>query len=214
MEKREYTVNELFESQVLNDLYETRGDGLQCLYISMYGKTEEITEVENAKKELENLMYELVKDKEKQKQLWLKLDRFEGAMSGESSFWNKQYYKLGFLDRIYLKKEIEETQKNKVDDINKNSFFHKYIDSIMQFLEDNRFNTWRKRKDYKTITDKMTKIKNKYPNVRIFIEDRMVIELTKEELQAVLEYISLDDDIEKIEKIETFKLGLKEGNSL
>ncbi len=214
MEKREYTVNELFESQVLNDLYETRGDGLQCLYISMYGKTEEITEVENAKKELENLMYELVKDKEKQKQLWLKLDRFEGAMSGESSFWNKQYYKLGFLDRIYLKKEIEETQKNKVDDINKNSFFHKYIDSIMQFLEDNRFNTWRKRKDYKTITDKMTKIKNKYPNVRIFIEDRMAIELTKEELQAVLEYISLDDDIEKIEKIETFKLGLKEGNSL
>ena len=180
----------------------------------MYGKTEEITEVENAKKELENLMYELVKDKEKQKQLWLKLDRFEGAMSGESSFWNKQYYKLGFLDRIYLKKEIEETQKNKVDDINKNSFFHKYIDSIMQFLEDNRFNTWRKRKDYKTITDKMTKIKNKYPNVRIFIEDRMAIELTKEELQAVLEYISLDDDIEKIEKIETFKLGLKEGNSL
>ncbi len=84
----------------------------------------------------------------------------------------------------------------------------------MQFLEDNRFNTWRKRKDYKTITDKMTKIKNKYPNVRIFIEDRMAIELTKEELQAVLEYISLDDDIEKIEKIETFKLGLKEGNSL
>ena len=214
MEKREYTVNELFENQVLNEIYETRGDGLQCLYISMYGKTEEITEVENAKKELENLMYELVKDKEKQKQLWLKLDRFEGAMSGESSFWNKQYYKLGFLDRIYLKKEIEETQKNKVDDINKNSFFHKYIDSIMQFLEDNRFNTWRKRKDYKTITDKMTKIKNKYPNVRIFIEDRMAIELTKEELQAVLEYISLDDDIEKIEKIETFKLGLKEGNSL
>ena len=214
MEKREYTVNELFENQILNDIYETRGDGLQCLYISMYGKTEEITEVENAKKELENLMYELVKDKEKQKQLWLKLDRFEGAMSGESSFWNKQYYKLGFLDRIYLKKEIEETQKNKVDDINKNSFFHKYIDSIMQFLEDNRFNTWRKRKDYKTITDKMTKIKNKYPNVRIFIEDRMAIELTKEELQAVLEYISLDDDIEKIEKIETFKLGLKEGNSL
>ena len=38
MEKREYTVNELFESQVLNDLYETRGDGLQCLYISMYGQ--------------------------------------------------------------------------------------------------------------------------------------------------------------------------------
>ena len=60
----------------------------------------------------------------------------------------------------------------------------------------------------------MFKIKNKYPNVRTFVNDRVVIELTKEELQAVLEYISLDDEIEKIEMIETFKLGLKEGNSL
>lgn len=93
MERKEYTVNELFENQVLNDIYETRGDGLECLYIRMYGEPEEIKETKQAKKELENLMYELVKDKEKQKQLWLKLDRFEGAMSGENSFWNKQYYK-------------------------------------------------------------------------------------------------------------------------
>lgn len=115
MEKREYTVNELFENQILNDIYETRGDGLQCLYIRMYGKTEEMTEVEKSKKELENLMYELVKDKKKQKELWLKLDRFEGAMSGESSFWNKQYYKLGFLDRIYLKKEIADNKRKFVE---------------------------------------------------------------------------------------------------
>ena len=104
MEKREYTVNELFENQVLNDIYETRGDGLDGLYIRMYGEPEEIKETRQAKEELENLMYELVKDKEKQKQLWLKLDRFEGAMSGESSFWNKQYYKLGFLYSAYFYK--------------------------------------------------------------------------------------------------------------
>ena len=115
MEKREYTVNELFENQVLNDIYETRGDGLDGLYIRMYGEPEEIKETKQAKKELENLMNELVKDKEKQKQLWLKLDRFEGAMSGESSFWNKQYYKLGFLDRIYLKKEIADSNKKFVN---------------------------------------------------------------------------------------------------
>lgn len=218
MEKREYTVNELFENQILNDIYETRGDGIEGLYVSMFGEPEDIKETKQAKKELEDLMKELVKDEKNQKELWLKLDRFESCMSGEMSFWEKQYYKLGFLDRIYLKQEIKETRdnffENKVDDINKNSYFHKYIDSIMQFLEDNRFKNWQKRKDYKTITDKMFKIKNKYPNVRTFVNDRVVIELTKEELQAVLEYISLDDEIEKIEMIETFKLGLKEGNSL
>ena len=79
----------------------------------------------------------------------------------------------------------------------------------MQFLEDNRYNIWQKRKDYKQIKDKMREIKNKYANVRLFIEDRVVTaNLTKEELKAVLEYINLDDEIERIEKIETFKLWL------
>ncbi len=220
MEKREYKVSEIFENQVLNDIYETRGDGLECFYIRMYGEPQEIKETKQAKKELENLMYELVKDKKKQKQIWLKLDRFEGAMSGEMSFWNKQYYKLGFLDKLFLKREIEETKtrffKNKENNkIQENSFFYRYIDSIMQFLEDNRYNIWQKRKDYKQIKDKMREIKNKNTNVRLFIEDRVVIaNLTKEELKAVLEYINLDDEIERIEKIETFKLGLREENWL
>lgn len=111
MKREEYTVNELFEKQVLNDMYETRRDGLECLYIRMYGEPEEIKETKQAKEELENLMKELVTDEEKQKELWLKLDKFEGCMSGEMSFWDKQYYKLGFLDRIYLKKERNKRNK-------------------------------------------------------------------------------------------------------
>ena len=220
MEKREYKVNEIFENQILNEIYETRGDGLECFYIRMYGEPEEIKETKQAKKELEDLMKKLVKDEENRKELWLKLDKFEGCMFGEMSFWDKQYYKLGFLDKLFLNREIEETKtrffKNKENKkIQENSFFYRYIDSIMQFLEDNRYNIWQKRKDYKQIKDKMREIKNKYANVRLFIEDRVVTaNLTKEELKAVLEYINLDDEIERIEKIETFKLGLKEGNWL
>ena len=60
MEKREYTVNEIFENQILNEIYETRRDGLECFYIRMYGEPKEIIETKQAKKELENLMYELV----------------------------------------------------------------------------------------------------------------------------------------------------------
>lgn len=124
--------------------------------------------------------------------------------------------------REYTVNEIfeEETKAsffkdNENDKIQENSFFYQYTDSIMQFLEDNRYNVWQKRKDYKETKDKIRKIKNKYPNVRLFIEDRVVTaNLTKEELKAVLEYINLDDEIERIEKIETFKLGLRERNWL
>ena len=60
----------------------------------------------------------------------------------------------------------------------------------------------------------MSEIKDKYPNIRTFVEDRVFVELDREELKALLQYIDLDDKIKTIEKVETFKLGLKEGNSL
>ncbi len=213
MEKREYTVNELFENQVLNDIYETRGDGLDGLYIRMYGEPEEIKETKQAKKELENLMNELVKDKEKQKQLWLKLDRFEGAMSGESSFWNKQYYKLGFLDRIYLKKEIADSNKkfvnSNIKDL-KDTFIYRNMHCIKEMLGSSIWN----RKDYKDIVHKMSKIKEDYPNVMNFIERSEIIELNKNEIKALSEYLKLADDIQDIELVETFKLGLKDSSLL
>ncbi len=213
MEKREYTVNELFENQILNDIYETRGDGLQCLYIRMYGKTEEITEVEKSKKELENLMYELVQDKEKQKELWLKLDRFEGAMSGESSFWNKQYYKLGFLDRIFLKKEIAENKRkigeNNVGDL-EDSLIYKSMCFIKEMVGTNLWNI----KEYKEIVHKMRKIKEEYPNVRDFLERNEIVTFTEKEIKALSEYLKLADDMQDIELIETFKLGLKDSSLL
>lgn len=213
MEKKEYTVNEIFENQVLNDIYETRGEGLECLYIGMYGEPEEIKETRQTKKELENLMYELVKDKKKQKQLWLKLDRFEGAMSRESSFWNKQYYKLGFLDRIYLKKEIRDNKRKFIDDdvINvEDTLLYKSMCFIKEMLGTNLWNI----KKYKEIVHKMSKIKEEYPNIKEFIERNEIVNFTKKEVKALSEYLKLVDDMQDIEFIETFKLGLKDNSLL
>lgn len=213
MEKREYTVNEIFENQILNEIYETRGDGLECFYIKMYGEPEKIKETKQAKKELEDLMKELIQDKEKQKEVWLKLDKFEGCMLGEMSFWDKQYYKLGFLDRIYLKKEIEGNSKKLINSSVKDlqdTFIYRNMYCIKEMLGANIWN----RKDYKEIVHKMGKIKEKYPNVMDFIERSEEVELTKKEIKALRKYLTLADDMQDIELVETFKLGLKEGNLL
>lgn len=50
-------------------------------------------------------------------------------------------------------------------------------------------------------------IKNKWA-------DEKIIKLTDEELKGVLEVISLNNDIQNLEIVETFKLGLKERNLL
>lgn len=219
MQKTEYTVNEIFENQILNDIYETRGDGLECVYIRMYGKPEEVLNCEKVEDEFRLLAKQTIKDEEIKKQILYKFNQFQDALLGEMTLWDKQYYKLGFLDGIYLKKEIRDIKKilsnyKTTDNKNENDFFYKYIDSILQFIEDNRFSIWRKRKDYKKLKNKMSEIKDKYPNIRTFVEDRVLVELNREELKALLQYIDLDDKIKTIEKVETFKLGLKEGNSL
>ncbi len=209
----ELKVSEIFENQILNELYETRGDGLECLYIRMYGEPKEIKEVKKSKKELEDLIRKYVQDEEKQKELWLKLDRYEGYMSGEMGFWDRQYYKLGFLDKIFLKKEITDNcnniTNNDTEDL-RDSFIYKNMHIIKEMLGAIIWN----RKDYKEIAHKMSKIKEEYPNVKELLEKSKIVELTKKEVKALKEYLKLADDMQDIELVETFKLGLKDNSLL
>lgn len=178
-------------------------------YIEQTFKTSDLyNEILGKIVELEEQLKETLTDE--QQDLFDKWDIYKDELNQYTS--EKSFIYGVCCDKEYT---IEKRAKNKLKDEqnSKDNFFYNYIDSIMQFIEDNRFNIWRKTKDYKEITDKMRAIKNKYPNVRTFVEDRQVVDLTKEELKAILEYISLDDDIERLEKIETFKLGIKEGIS-
>ena len=148
---------------------------------------------------------------DEQKDLFDKWETYRDEMENLTA---EQSFIYGYcLDKELLLEKQRVKSKLKDEQNSNDNFFYNYIDSIMQFIEDNRFNIWSKRKDYKEITEKMSAIKDKYPNVRTFVEDGEVVNLTMEELKAVLEYISLDDDIEKLEKIATFKLGIKEGIS-
>ena len=178
-------------------------------YIGQTFKTSDVyNEILERIVELEEQLKNTLTDE--QQDLFDKWDTYKDELNQYTS-------ERSFIYGVCLDKEytMEKGAINKLkDEQNSNDkFFYNYIDSIMQFIEDNRFNIWSKRKDYKEITDKMRAIKNKYPNIRTFVDDRQVVDLTKEELKAVLEYISLDDDIERLEKIATFKLGIKEGIS-
>ena len=61
----------------------------------------------------------------------------------------------------------------------------------------------------------MQEIKNKYPNVRLYIEDEEIDKnLNKEELKAVLEIIEIENNMNALEIEEAFRLGLKENEML
>lgn len=209
-------MEEMFENKVLDDLYEIRRDGFECIFIKHYGEPEEIKEPKKIDEELNDNIKKIVKDQNEQKQILDVLGQFQDSVLGEMCFWEQQYYKLGFVDGIYFKKETREQKEifssnNLENKVKEDSFFYKCKDNLMEFMA---VNIWKNRKDYKEIVDKMNEIKVKYPKLRTFLEDRETIELTKEELKAVIEYINLKEKIEDIEKVEMFKLGLKEAKCL
>lgn len=150
----------LFKNQILNDLYETRGDGFECEYIKQYGETEEITKSRELEEKLTGIIKEKVKDEKVLDEILSKLNDFQGAVIGEMCFWNEQYYKLGFLDSVYLKKELierkTEFQKTKNEDTSTDdSFFNNCIADFIDYFEKQKSKNLLNRADYKELIKKM-----------------------------------------------------------
>lgn len=100
-------MEELIEDCVLDDLFETRTDGFQGVFLRENGKAEEIIEAEEVENELVDMIKELVQDEEIQEQILEKLEEFTDSKIEESCFWNKEYYKFGVRDGVRLKKEVK-----------------------------------------------------------------------------------------------------------
>ena len=100
-------MEELIEDCVLDDLFETRTDGFQAVFLKENGKPEEIEEAEQVENELEDMIKNLIQDEEVREQILEKLEEFADSKIGELCFWNKEYYKFGVRDGIRLKKEVK-----------------------------------------------------------------------------------------------------------
>ena len=206
-------MEEYLKNEVLNDLYTIRKNGFESKFIKKYGKPKERQEYEDTMKNLKEFYRSKIKNKKDLKEFFEKLEEFIDVNIGELCFWCEQYYKFGFMDALNLIK-VEKEQKSFLD-AEKNADKDTLIDKFLyQFIEEKRYNVWSKRKDYKELLDKISKIKDEHYNVRIFFEDREIKELTTEELNAVYDIINLYQKIEEIEKTEIFKLGIREGASL
>ncbi len=67
-----------------------------------------------------------------------------------------------------------------------------------------------KNQEYIGFYKKIKEIKEKYPNVETFLEDREAIELTDDEENALLNILDIQEQINFIEKKIAFKLGMNE----
>lgn len=209
----------IFNFKVLDDLYDVRGEGFEVDYIKNFGKKEELEKPELAENELDEVVNS-IDNEEKRKEIKSKISKFQDSMLGEMCFWDREYYKLGFLDGMNFKTELRNlkeklSSKDNADITEMDSFFNNCLDDFLDYFERQKTERLSKRTEYIELRNKMQEIKNKYPNVRLYIEDEETDKnLNKEELMAVLEIIEIENNMNALEVEEAFKLGLKENQML
>ena len=212
-------MKKVFESKILDDLFEIRGDELEDIVIKKYGKVKEEENVAKSEQKLINMLKDTIKDEKRLDKIFKILGEYEKFIVEEMCFWNKQYYKQGFIDGIYIKKEIIECnmqcskiklERNNIND----TFFNNCYDDFIDYFEDQKSKKLLIRDDYKNLTIKLQEIKNKYPKVRNFIEDEIVVNLTNDEMKALLEIKNINEKMEILEVEEAFKIGIKEAYML
>ena len=204
-------MEDLYENKILDDLYEIR-EGFITSYKKKYGELEETKKAEQAEDELVNFMKKFIKDENTMKELFEKINKFEGYALDEMCFWHKPYYKLGFIDGMRLKKEIREGKI--IENTSNDSIILQNINEISDYFEEQKYRNLKKNKEYDKIRHKIEEIKNKYPRVREFFEDDKIEQLTKKEMKAILDITELQNDRAMYEADEMLKIGLREGNAL
>ena len=199
-------MKKFFERNILDELYEAKSNEFGDNILKEMKKQNKEFESLKIEEKLTNKIKENVNDESKQNEILSLLNEFENKEGSEADFWNKMYYKLGAYDCTGMKNIIEEKQYME----DKTIFFDKYSDDFCDYLNTNRIKILKRNKEYKNLVNKIEKIKEENPNVRSFFEDKEAVELTDTELNAVLDILEIEGDMETIEATEIFKLGAKE----
>ncbi len=221
-------MEKFLKQNILDELYEMRGDEFEDNILKEMAKQNKELSSLDIEGNLTKKIKQAISNKKLQEKILELLNKYELEVVNENEFWNKMYYKLGVYDCVEMKKILQTEDKNEnirieiemkkilqTEDKNENirietTFFDEYSDDFMDYLEKNRMKILKGNTEYKKLTERIEKIKVANPNVRTFMEDKEAVELTDVELNAVLDILEVEDDIDTIEMKENFKLGARE----
>lgn len=195
-------MNTICKKEILNELYKKRKEEFEVNFKDKYQKTKEIQTPIITEEILIKKLKSIIDSNDELEIIVKHLEEFKDAEAEELDFWNKLYYKNGFIDAMNLKDSIKESKTGLIDKL--------FTCSIDDIIEERRYNVWYLNTEYKNWIYNISEIKNKYPNVRNFLDNNQIVELSKEETNAINTINDLRKKIENFEKVETIKYIIKE----
>lgn len=208
-------MEDLLKESVLENLFESNKEEFEWYIMKMDKECSENQELTaKLEEQIRNAIEELISNEEKKKEILNKFKEFDTNMLLATQYWGRNYYKLGFFNGINFKRELKLYEQNSNKENNNDNFFYKYTDDLMDYIEENRIKSLMQRQNYAEKNKNIEEIKNDFPKIRDYLEEGEIKRLNKKELKALLDIIGFNNDIDAIETVETFKLGLKEGKLL
>ena len=200
-------MEKFLKRNILDELYELKGDEFADKILNEMAKQDKELGSLEIEEKLTEKIKKAIPERRLQREVLELLNQYELESGNDDDFWNKMYYKLGVYDCVAMKEVMQMANENDNMKV-KNIFLDEFTDDFMDYLESNR-TTLRKKEEYREIELKISKIKDNYPNVRTLLEDKEIVDLSSEEIEAVLEILSLQEELNTIEYKETFKLGAR-----
>lgn len=201
-------MEEFFNKPVLDQLYDSMMEDFEQ---AVYDKDNEVRKIEGDIQEkgekLTKFLEQIISNPEDlDKALDLFRD-YELDYSKEIDFWSKAYFKLEISDRVKLRNELFVKEEINEDS---DTFLNYDLVDLSEWIELQKNKYTFGTKEYKELQKRYNDISEKYPNAVEVFEDLNPIELTKDEMKALVELRDIDIAMGHMEKYLCFKLGMKE----
>lgn len=201
-------MEEFFNKPILDQLYEAISEEFEQ---TIYENDSKMREVEGNVQDKGDRLNTFFREKfsnpeDLDKALYL-FREYEMIYEKEIELWCKFYFKLGFSDRVKLRNELFIKNGNEEEH---DTFFNYDSDDFSDWIEKQKNKHTFGTKEYKELQKRYNEISEKYPNAIEVFEDLTPIELTKDEMKALVELRDIDIAMGHMEKYLCFKLGMKE----
>jgi hypothetical protein len=196
-------LEELFNSSILDELYENESEELETYVIKKNKENRDFYEDGKIHDEILEILKNNISDKEVVDKIKEKIEEYQAYNFREYEYWCQKYFKKGFVDCMRLKKDLQ-------DEKAKDTFFNYEYNSFSDFIDEQSVKNIKNTEKYQELNKKIKEITNKYPRVVMFLEDKVIAEITEEEQQAIIDILIIKEEIRILEEKEIFKLGGKE----
>ena len=162
------SMEKFLNSSNLDVLFQNKYQSFENLIRERYYINEEKKAAEDEDK-LTSVINDFIEDEEKNKIVSDAVNEFELSIMDKCKFWNKQYYKFGYVDAINTNNEINEFSRTKLPnnklnndtDILKNIEDEEYVENLSDYIE-GKFNKLNEIKAFKEKDKKLTDIKEEF----------------------------------------------------